>query len=170
MEQLRDRDLQWSRKSRWCLLYMHNKQAHLLLWRNWIGCYICASRRSLHCVIHIFLTIHLFYRRPRMWEFVRLWINKRMYENIQITCLNSIFFLNSIKKKIDEMILLVFLFCYSLNINKQIHCKWKRCCDRETCERPVTYDKIFWSLTRILLFDKITIQFLHQLRSQKTTG
>ena len=37
---------------------------------------------------------------------------------------------------------------------------WKACYLRES----------FWSLTRILLFDKIAIQFLHQLRSQKTTS
>ena len=48
------------------------------------------------------------------------------------------FFKIPFKKKKDKMILVVFLFCYSLNINKQIHCKWKRSCDRENCERPVT--------------------------------
>ena len=44
----------------------------------------------------------------------------------------------------------VFLFCYFLkkqqqqkNKTKQIHRKWKRSCDRENCERPVTYDKGF---------------------------
>ena len=89
----------------------------------------------IHCVIHFFLTIPLFYRRPRLWETVR--------ESMKIYKLRPK--LNFFYKNRYKTTHLVFLFCYSLEkkIQIQIHCKWKRSCDRENCEGPVTCDKTF---------------------------